>query len=58
MHGITTMTMRLTCLLLDEVPTSENFDHVIDLLSPECEVLTVNPGERRNEYTYFRGYLS
>jgi hypothetical protein len=50
--------LKLSCLLLDMVPTRENFDSVIDLLSSECEVLTVNPDEHFDGYTYLRGYLS
>jgi hypothetical protein len=49
---------RLNCLLLDKVSTRENFDNVIDLLSSKCEVLTVNPDENFDEYTYLQGYLS
>jgi hypothetical protein len=48
----------LGCLLLDKVPTRKIFDNVIDLLSSECEVLTVNADELFYEYTYLRGYLS
>jgi hypothetical protein len=50
--------LKLSCLLLDKVPTRKYFDKVIDLQSSECEVLTVNPDEPFDDCTYLSGYLS
>jgi hypothetical protein len=33
---------KLNCCLLDKVPTWENSDNALDLLSSECEILTIN----------------
>jgi hypothetical protein len=50
--------LKLSCLPLDKVPTWEHFDNVIDLLSSVYEVLTINPNELFDVYTYLSGYLS
>jgi hypothetical protein len=49
---------RLNCLLLGKLPIREHSDNAIDLLSSKCEVLTANPDELFEEYTYLRRYLS
>jgi hypothetical protein len=48
---------KLSYLLLDKVPTRENFDLVIDLLSSKCDVLTVSRDELFDEYANLRCYL-
>jgi hypothetical protein len=48
---------KLSCLILDKVLTREFFDNVIDLLSSECEVLTLNPDKHFDECTYLRCHL-
>jgi predicted ABC-type ATPase len=37
--------LKWSCCLLDKVSTWENSDNVIDLLSLECEILTINTDE-------------
>jgi hypothetical protein len=44
---------KFSCLLLDKVPTREYSDNVIDLLSSECEILTINPNELFDECTMY-----
>jgi hypothetical protein len=41
---------------LDKVPTRENFDNVIELMSSGCELLTINPDEFFDECTYLHSY--
>jgi hypothetical protein len=36
---------KLSCCLLDKAPTWENSDNVIDLLSSECEIVTINTNQ-------------
>ena len=48
----------LSFFLLNVVPSREKFDIAIDLLSSECQVLTINRDELFDEFTYWRTYLS
>ena len=43
---------------MNAVPSREKFDTAIDLLSSECQVLTINRDELFDEFTYLRTYLS
>jgi hypothetical protein len=36
---------KMSCCLLDKVPTRVNLDNVIDLLTSECDILTINTDE-------------
>ena len=50
--------LNVSFLILNAVPLREIFDTALDLLSSECQVLTINRYELFDKFTYFTTYLS
>jgi hypothetical protein len=48
--------LNLSDLLLDKVPTRENFDNVTELMSSGYKILTINPDELFDECMYLHSY--